>query len=595
MADNNVLRREAATQTRPRRISLRLKLTALAVLVSALPIAFVGAVLIDINQDALEQTLREHFYTVIEDISSDAETTFARTQDGMEGIARVLSNRSLELDTRIEMARSLVTAYEAISVVALYDENAALVDVFRERSAPEMAMPEALDAAMVERAVKRGRAFGKAELIAGAPRVLLAVPVYGKAATWLAVSYVSLAPLQHRIEDLVDQRPRQLQHTVLVADERFRAVAHSDREKAESLASVESSPVFVGVDARALDEGVLVFRDLPEAADGGVVAAVGSLRSVPWAVAVELPRELAYSSFVTMRIWVIVVVCVVILVAMLAAVFLARRITAPIKTLVGFADELAARRFEKRVDIRTRDELSVLGAALSGAATQLEASERRIRDEMAIRSDLGRYLPEKLVDQIVRRKQSMALGGQRRRVTVLFADVAGFTPLVEKHSADEVVTILNELFTILTEIIFRHGGTVDKFIGDCVMAFWGAPDEQSDHAARALAAAEDMQHFLDVGNAGWEQRFGTRIELAIGVNTGEAVIGNFGSESRMEYTAIGDVVNVAARLEAIARPQQILISDATRQAAGDGFEYREMGSHSLAGKSQQVELFEVRV
>jgi adenylate cyclase len=157
-----------------------------------------------------------------------------------------------------------------------------------------------------------------------------------------------------------------------------------------------------------------------------------------------------------------------------------------------------------------------------------------------------------------------------------------------------MVTILNQLFTILTEIVFRHGGTVDKFIGDCVMAFWGAPDDQADHAARAVAAAEDMQSWIEAGNEDWQRSYGVTIRLAIGVHTGEAVVGNFGSETRMEYTAIGDTVNVAARLEAIARPQQILVSEATRQAAGDDFEYVALGSRQVAGKSEAVELYEVR-
>ena len=177
---------------------------------------------------------------------------------------------------------------------------------------------------------------------------------------------------------------------------------------------------------------------------------------------------------------------------------------------------------------------------------------------------------------------------------VLFADVANFTPLVENQAAEDVVIILNELFTILTEIIFRHNGTVDKFIGDCVMALWGAPNSQPTHAAMALSAAEEMIRWLEVGNDSWQKRFGVTINLAIGVHTGEAVVGNFGSESRMEYTAIGDVVNVAARLETRARPQQILLSNATRLAAGDDFEFVALGRHKLAGRKADIELYEVR-
>jgi class 3 adenylate cyclase len=227
------------------------------------------------------------------------------------------------------------------------------------------------------------------------------------------------------------------------------------------------------------------------------------------------------------------------------------------------------------------------------AARSLAASEQQLRDEAAVRADLGRYLPAQLVDKIVRREQSLALGGELRRVTVLFADVAGFSTLVGERPPPVVVAILNQLFTILSELVFRHGGTVDKFIGDCVMAFWNAPDAQADHGARAVAAAADMARWVEAANEIWQDQHGVTVHLAIGIHTGDAVIGNFGSERRMEYTCIGEAVSLAARLEAIARPSQILVTEAVRDAAGDRFTYLPLGQHRVARRLEPVELFEV--
>ncbi|MCA9545292.1 MAG: hypothetical protein KC613_12900 [Myxococcales bacterium] len=216
---------------------------------------------------------------------------------------------------------------------------------------------------------------------------------------------------------------------------------------------------------------------------------------------------------------------------------------------------------------------------------QIEAEKRRA-DEL-----LHVILPNAIVAEL------KATDGVQPRlyqnVAVLFADVVGFTPLAESQPAEVVVTVLNELFTLLTDIVFRHGGTIDKFIGDCVMAVWGAPNPQGDHAERALLAAEDMMRWVEAAGAGWQARFGVDLQLAIGINSGEAVVGNVGSESRMEYTAIGDAVNVAARLEGIARPNQILITRATRDAAGDGFEYAPVGRRPVTGRAEPVQLFEV--
>ncbi|MCX7808627.1 MAG: adenylate/guanylate cyclase domain-containing protein, partial [Deltaproteobacteria bacterium] len=252
------------------------------------------------------------------------------------------------------------------------------------------------------------------------------------------------------------------------------------------------------------------------------------------------------------------------------------------------------RRFDQRVHLRSQSEMAVLAHALNQAAEELAASEARIQKEVEIRRDLSRYLPKEVVEEIIQRKQEMALGGIRKEITVLFADVVGFTPIAERLKPEDTVALLNELFTLLTEIVFRHKGIVDKFIGDSVMAIFGAPHFQPDHPQRAVECAEDMLRFLDVGNARWEKSFGVRIELALGIASGECVIGNIGSEQRMEYTAIGDTVNTAARLEAIARPNQILLAESTAHKI-EGFELIDRGLREIPGKQAPIRVFEVVV
>ncbi len=193
------------------------------------------------------------------------------------------------------------------------------------------------------------------------------------------------------------------------------------------------------------------------------------------------------------------------------------------------------------------------------------------------------------------RDHTLALGGQRRTVTLLFADVAGFTSLAERNSPETVVALLGQLFTVLTEVVFRHGGTVDKLVGDSMLAVWNMAEDQPDHAARALAAARDMRRWIDAGNRLWRRDFGATIALAIGVHTGEVVVGNLGSESRMEYTCVGDAVNVASALERLARPQQIVTTEATAAAAARPANLRPLGSHPLPGRLEPFVLFELVV
>ena len=230
---------------------------------------------------------------------------------------------------------------------------------------------------------------------------------------------------------------------------------------------------------------------------------------------------------------------------------------------------------------------------MSEMAESLEESEKEIARQAQLRANLGRFVSTELADAIVSGQHSLELGGTRRDVSVLFADVVAFTPMAEKREPELVVQLLNELFTVLTELVFRHDGTVDKFIGDCIMAVWGAPLSVDDHAERALGCAEDMMAFLEAGRDQWRERYGVELRLAIGVNSGEAIVGNIGSNKRMEYTVVGDVVNVAARLEALAAPDQVLVAEGTQRRAGDRFELRRLGTRQLTGRAKETEVYEL--
>ena len=225
-------------------------------------------------------------------------------------------------------------------------------------------------------------------------------------------------------------------------------------------------------------------------------------------------------------------------------------------------------------------------------AGDIAASEVEIARRAGVERDLSRYLPGEIAKSIAEGRHKLALGGERKHVTVLFADVVAFTPFAERASPEVAVGFLNELFSLLSEIVFRHGGTLDKFIGDSVMAIFGAPNPQDDAAERALATAEDMHRFVEASAGQWKEKYGFDVKLAIGVSTGEALVGNLGSEARLEYTAIGDVVNVAARLEGLARPGQTLVTGEVTKAA-ETFDFNSLGEHPVRGKSAPVAVFEV--
>lgn len=326
---------------------------------------------------------------------------------------------------------------------------------------------------------------------------------------------------------------------------------------------------------------------------------IGVLELLPgygWGVIAVRREEDAYEVLAAMQKQGIYVTIFSILFALGVGALAARSVSKPIVQLARHARRLGERKWgEVKLETERSDEIGDLNREFSSMAKDQEESEALIVRQAKQRADLGRFLSKELVDAIVKGEHELALGGRRAAVSVLFADVVAFTPLAENKAAEEIVAILNELFSILTEVVFRHGGTVDKFVGDCIMAVWGAPVAQEDHASRALAAAEDMMRFLETANESFRERYGITLELGIGINSGEVLVGNIGSDKRMEYTVIGDVVNVAARLEAIARPNQVLLGDATRETAGEGFEIQFLGEKAVTGRRAMTKVFELVV
>lgn len=585
-----------SSDTAPKpRLRLRWKLAALAAFLAVGPLVGVGVALIDVNASAVEQLSREVQLLVLEDVTRTIDQEMSEADDALRMVAALFADPSLDDTARLAVIRGVVTGQDSVDHVALYDGQGEQIVVVEEEDRAAAPVPSSLGAELRERVDAAGVASFDVVVHEGNVRLLMAthVRVDGRTTGYVA-SLVSLDDVQRRVERLSDGHFAGLPAPLFVVDRELRVIAHTDREQAVSLASARDEPLL-----RELDEELLgpTFSQAGEYVGNDGTPMLGSstgLERLPWAIVTQVPQEVAYASLRRMTVIVLGTIALAMVVALLLGLLVARRISKPIDQLGAFAKALAARRFQERVEVKTSDELAVLAHSMNTAAADLHASEERIKQEVAIRSDLGRYIPAELVDQIVRRERDMALGGTRQTVTVMFADVVGFTPLTEQLAPEHVVTILNELFTILTGIVFRHGGTVDKFVGDCVMAMWNAPSAQPDHARRAVEAAEDMLSWLETGNARWEKRYGVSIQLAIGVHTGEAIVGNIGSETRMEYTAIGDVVNVAARLETIARPQQILVTDAVRAAAGPEFEYVDADLHRLSGRAEPVHLWEVR-
>lgn len=205
----------------------------------------------------------------------------------------------------------------------------------------------------------------------------------------------------------------------------------------------------------------------------------------------------------------------------------------------------------------------------------------------------GQYIPPELVDEMDRAPQQVSLAGESREMTVLFADVRGFTSIAENLTPPELTRLMNTFLTPMTRVIHQHRGTIDKYIGDAIMAFWGAPLHEPDHARRTVHAARGMISTLDSLSGEFERQGWPALQVGIGINTGVMNVGNMGSEFRMAYTALGDAVNLGSRLEALTRVYDVplIVSETTRHAAPE-FEYRELDIVRVKGKDRPIAIYE---
>ncbi|HEX5387728.1 MAG TPA: adenylate/guanylate cyclase domain-containing protein [Gemmatimonadales bacterium] len=233
-------------------------------------------------------------------------------------------------------------------------------------------------------------------------------------------------------------------------------------------------------------------------------------------------------------------------------------------------------------------------AGLAAIAIKNSNYAEQIRREAVVRSNFERYFAPNVAADIAQQQAAIRLGGEKRPITVLFSDIRNFTTIAEQMGPDAIAALLTDYFTEMVDVVFEHGGTLDKFIGDAIMALWGAPIAREDDPKRALEAAVALQKAVDSLNSRWVQARRPRIGVGIGINHGEVFVGNIGSHRRLEYTVIGDAVNVAQRLSTLAAPGEILVSEALYHAVGQPSDAEHLPSMALKGKRKVVEVYRVR-
>jgi len=361
---------------------------------------------------------------------------------------------------------------------------------------------------------------------------------------------------------------------VRVLDKDGRVVASSQHEDPKQLARMTSD----GPLETLAQNGLLVvaarmtYRDV----DIGESQVVLDVASVTRGVVQRARRNVLIASGVLLGVGLII------------AFVVSGMVSRPLQRLRLAVNALAAGDLSARVEPSSRDEIGVLTRAFNEMSESL-GEKRRI--ETAFR----RYVSDHVLREVVESPEAIHLKGELREVSVLYLDIRKFTRLTGSIGPERVVAFLNECFDLITGRLLEHGATVDKYIGDAILAYLGAPIETEDHAQRAVAAAIAVQRAIHERNQRCEaslQPF-VRLEVGIGIHTGMVVVGNIGSELKMDYTAIGTPVNVANRLQSLAGPGQIKITGEVRERVAELVQVKPEGARMLEGVDHPIEVFEV--
>lgn len=329
--------------------------------------------------------------------------------------------------------------------------------------------------------------------------------------------------------------------------------------------------------------GTWLTANAPIRAPGGdVVGAVGV--DVSATEALERFRSLLWSGAIALAVSIVA--------AYILASLAANRISRPLDAIRAAVDRIAAGDFSGKVAVDSRDEFGAVATAIDKMAVGLQQRED-------LKSALTRYVSEDILHEVILPGKSVDLFSNRKKVTVLFADVRGFTSLSEQLSPEETVALLNDYFEKMIEAVFRNNGHLNKFMGDGLMALFGALRDDEFQEEHAIQAALDMRQVLTELQEKWSRdqahRGLVQLRIGIGINTGLAIVGNIGSKQRMEYTAIGDAVNLASRLEHATREHNvdILVSEYTFVAARSRFPFHACGEISIKGKAQTVRTYTI--
>lgn len=374
-------------------------------------------------------------------------------------------------------------------------------------------------------------------------------------------------------------------YSAMLVDAHFRLVAHSDNRAYKPAQDMQRHPA-VEIAFKRFAQNVVTGVQRYEI---GTTSEYGSFRRLAMgkaALITTVNEDIAFESVRWARITTILISLLVMTLAILLIYFFSRTISDPLKRLVGATQRIRAGHYDTHVQSTSRDEVG----ELTGAFNEMTDG---LREREHLKGAFGKFVNEEVAKMVM--KGHLALGGESKIATVFFSDIRSFTSISEKMTPAEIVAFLNEYMTLMVDVVHKYGGVVDKFIGDAIMAVWGAPVSRPNDVENAINAALEMRSVLHRFNQGRGSRTKPVIRIGMGLNTGEVLAGQIGSNDRLEYTVIGDTVNLASRMEGLNKNfgTDILITQNTYDLVKKKFSCVPLHKVQVKGKAEAQRVYAV--
>lgn len=371
----------------------------------------------------------------------------------------------------------------------------------------------------------------------------------------------------------------------MLVDSGHKLVAHSDNRKYKPAQDLATHPA-VEIAFKRFKQNVATGVQRYSIGDTNEYGSFRKLAMGGAALITTVNEDIAFEAVRWARITTILIAFLIITIAILFIYFFSRTISDPLKRLVGATQTIRGGKYDVHVETKSRDEVGELTVAFNEMADGLKEREH-------LKGAFGKFVNEEVAKMVMR--GDLALGGESKIATIFFSDIRSFTSMSEKMTPAEVVGFLNEYMTLMVEIVHKYGGVVDKFIGDAIMAIWGAPVSKPNDVENAVNAALEMRAVLHKFNQGRGSRTKPIIRIGMGLNTGEVLAGQIGSNDRLEYTVIGDAVNLASRMEGLNKTfgTDILITQNTFELVKKKFVCLPLHKVQVKGKAEAQRVYAV--